>query len=96
MGDGFFGLAHKLKLCGFCIIEIILDTALFFILVVITASLHNRLNDALVYFHMDKDYAVQLLVSVGTIFLIVCGFIIVALFAIKSVKEAYAQTIKNK
>lgn len=95
MSGDSFGLANKLKLCGFCILEILLDTGLFFTFVVITAILHYWLNQALVYFEMNHDSTVQLLVTVGTIFLIVCGFIIVALFALKSVKEAYEQTLKK-
>ena len=79
-------------LCFFCLSEILLDTVLFFALVAITAILHNLLDKLLVYFGRDQEYILQLLVTVGTISLIVCGFVIVGLFASKSVKEAYAQT----
>ena len=95
MSNGSYDLWTKFKLCGFCVVEILLDTVLFFLFVAITAVLHYGLNALLVYFGMSQDYAVQMLVTVGTIFLIVCGFVIVAFFAIKSIKEAYEKTLKG-
>jgi hypothetical protein len=85
-----FGSSFKLLV--FCGLEIIFDTLLFFVLIVITVVADHYANLIANYFGAEHDEYLNVGRIIGKILLMALDFVIVVLFASKSAKEAFKKT----